>query len=422
MYTAETGLEFGEAEFGELGEFGEFGEAELGELGEFGELGELGEYGETGEYGEFGEYGETGEYGEFGEYGETGEYGEFGELGEFGEYGEQEAENEQFLGGILGSLLGGEVLSPLNEAQEVALANELLEISSEEELEQFLGKLFKRVAKGVGGIIKSPVGRALGGVLKSVAKKALPVVGGALGSMVAPGIGTAIGSKLGSMAGGLFEVELEGMSTEQAEFEVARRYVALSAAAARNAALARPRPGIPARTVANASVARAARTYAPGVYKRVMPAVRRGVPGARGLGARPITARPGYGRPIGRAGVRPGRYPARRPRPVPGRRPGIPSGRSRRGAGGYAPGSGGYGPAVGGYGPGVDYGPAGGFGPGVGYGPGIDYAPAPSPGFGWDGNGAGPVDTGYGTPDTYGGQTTSGRWIRRGRRIIVMGI
>jgi len=41
-------------------------------------------------------------------------------------------------------------------------ASELLEISSEEELEQFLGGLIKKV----GGFVRGPVGQALGGVLK----------------------------------------------------------------------------------------------------------------------------------------------------------------------------------------------------------------------------------------------------------------
>src|SRR5215471_21870682 len=144
-------------------------ETEMGELGEAG-FGELGES----------EFGEAG----FGELGES----EFGEAG-FGELGEE----EQFLEGILGSLLGGgEVETPLSEMQEAQLASELLEISSEQELEQFLGN----IVKGIGGFLRSPVGRSLGGILKNVAKRALPAVGGALGSMVVPGIGTAIGSKL----------------------------------------------------------------------------------------------------------------------------------------------------------------------------------------------------------------------------------
>jgi len=196
------------------------------------------------------------------EYGEQ-EYGE-AEYGE-AEYGEAE---QGFLGGLLGSVLGGksgQAEAPLTEMQEMELATELLEVSSEAELEQFLGGLFKKVASGVGSFMKSGTGRALGGILKNVAQKALPMVGGALGSMVAPGIGTAIGSKLGGMASKMFEVELEGMNEQEAEFEVARRYVRLAASSARNAAMAPPTA--PPQAVARAAVVAAARNHAPGLVR-----------------------------------------------------------------------------------------------------------------------------------------------------------
>lgn len=207
----------------------------------------------------------------FGEFGGQGEYlgeSEFGQgeyLGEFGE-GEYQGEyqGEQFLGGLLGSVLG-EADSPLSEVQEMELASELLEIASEEELDQFLGGLIKRVARGVGGIVRSPVGRALGGALKSVAKKALPVVGGALGSFVAPGVGTAIGSKLGAVASSMFEVELEGMDREEQELEVARRYVRFAADAARRAAVAPPTAN--PRAVVRTAVVTSARRHAPGLVR-----------------------------------------------------------------------------------------------------------------------------------------------------------
>ncbi len=121
----------------------------------------------------------------------------------------------------------------------------------------------KKVAKGVGGFVKSPVGQALGGALKNVAKNALPVVGGALGSLVAPGVGTAIGGQLGSVASGLFELELEGMDREQAEFEVARRFVRFATDATRNVALANQ--DVPPHALVSAAVADAARETAPGL-------------------------------------------------------------------------------------------------------------------------------------------------------------
>jgi uncharacterized protein (DUF697 family) len=133
----------------------------------------------------------------------------------------------------------------------------------EMELEEFLGDIVKSVAKAAGGFIRSPVGQALTGVLKTAAKRALPLVGGAVGSFIAPGVGTALGSKLGSMASNLFELELEGMDHEQAEFEVARKVVQLTAAAAQNAALAPP--NAPAPVVAQNAIASAAQRYAPGL-------------------------------------------------------------------------------------------------------------------------------------------------------------
>ncbi|MFI6826548.1 hypothetical protein ACIBG5_05565 [Kribbella sp. NPDC050241] len=260
------------AEFGEGEQYGEYGEGEFGQ----GEFGQGEQYGETeygqGEYNEFGQgeqYGESEQYGEFGE----GEYNEFGEGEQYGEaeFGElQEAmpgELEQFEAEL--QELNGEYSSPLGEQQEMELAAQLLEIRDEAELEQFLGGLIKNVAKGVGGFLDSPTGKALGGILKNVAKKALPMVGGAIGSFVAPGIGTAIGTRLGSMATKLFEAEvgeLEALSQDEAEFEVARRYVRFSAAATRNAALS-PRHGQPQRT-ARAAAYGAARRHAGGVARR----------------------------------------------------------------------------------------------------------------------------------------------------------
>jgi uncharacterized protein (DUF697 family) len=311
--------------------------------------------------------GETGEMESQGFLGETGEMESQGFLGESGEM-----ESQGFLGGLLGSVLGGEVgemheAGALHESQEMELASELLEVNGEEELEQFLGNLFSRVAQGVGGFIKSGTGRALGGMLKNLAKKALPAVGGALGSMVVPGLGTAIGSKLGSMAGGLFELELEGMNEQEAEFEVARHFVRLASTAARNAAMASPTA--PPRAVARAAVITAARRHAPGLL--------RGTP------------------------YQPRRYGVRRP--AGGFRTRRPAGayhqNGYRGRGTPRPGWGGA--------------PAGGYGygtPGYGYG---------TPGDGSDARSYG--DGGYG--DDQGLPIPSaGRWVRRGRKIVLLGL
>jgi uncharacterized protein (DUF697 family) len=195
---------------------------------------------------------------------------------------------------LVGGLIGGEL--ELNEATEMELASELLEVQSEQELEQFLGNLIK----GAGKFLKSSTGRALTGMLKSVAKKALPLVGGAIGSFVAPGVGTALGSKLGSMASGLFELEYEGMGEQELEFEVARRVVRLTASAARQAAQ-NPRGNTP-QTVAQNAVAAAARRHAPGLV-RGGGTGRPSRPGGRGAPPRGGSRQMGRGRP-GRLGPR----------------------------------------------------------------------------------------------------------------------
>ncbi len=103
------------------------------------------------------------------------------------------------------------VRGSFNEVEEMDLASELLEITSEEELDQFLGSLFKKVGLGVGSFVKGPIGRSLGGMLKGVAKKVFPMAGGAVGSFIPiPGVGTAVGTALGSAAANLFVWSLKG--------------------------------------------------------------------------------------------------------------------------------------------------------------------------------------------------------------------
>lgn len=122
--------------------------------------------------------------------------------------------------------------SPMDETEEMELAAELLAVSSEQELDQFLGKVFKKIGRGI-----RKIARPLGGMLKRVAKKALPFVGGALGSFIpVPGVGTAVGSALGGAASKLLEVDLEGMTPEDQEFELARRFVRMASTAAAKAA------------------------------------------------------------------------------------------------------------------------------------------------------------------------------------------
>lgn len=183
---------------------------------------------------------------------EAGAYGS--EFGEATEIGEEETE----------AALGE---SPLNEAQEIELASEFLEASNEAELEQFLGNVFKTVGSTVGRFVRSDTGRALGGILKDAARQALPIVGGAVGQWISPRGGRAAGADIATQAGRLFGLELEGLSSEDREFEVARQFVRFASTAAKQATVAPPAvsPVAAARNAASA----AARVYAPGLLSRL---------------------------------------------------------------------------------------------------------------------------------------------------------
>jgi hypothetical protein len=198
----------------------------------------------------------------FGEFGQGETYGEFGQGETYGEYGQGETygENEQEL---LGETAQGE--APLNELQEMELAAELLEIANEQELNQFIGKLIRTVGRAAGKVVRGPIGQALGPVLKQAARTLLPAAGAALGNLVVPGIGGAVGGKLASAAGKAFGLELEGLSGEDREFEVARRYVRFAGATTRNALRLPPR--VPPPRAARLAARTAARRHAPGLAR-----------------------------------------------------------------------------------------------------------------------------------------------------------
>jgi hypothetical protein len=150
-----------------------------------------------------------------------------------------------------------------NEQMEMELAAELLEVTNEQELENFLGDLIGMAGKALGGIVKGPIGKTLGGVLKGAAKTVLPIAGGALGTFVGGPIGGMIGSNLAGMAGKALGLELEGLSAEDREFEAARQFVRFAGEAVKNA-LEAP-PDIHPAAVAQAAAADAAQTHAPGL-------------------------------------------------------------------------------------------------------------------------------------------------------------
>ena len=170
-----------------------------------------------------------------------------------------ELEFEGEAGGAESSLRG-----VFDEVEEMELASQLLEIQDEYEMEEFLGKLIKKAAGAVGKFMSSPTGKALGGILKGAAKKLLPVAGTALGALGGP-LGAAVGGNLAGMAGKALGLELEGLSEEDQEFEVARQFVRFAGEAAKNAATAPP--STPPAVAAKGATVAAAKKHAPGLLR-----------------------------------------------------------------------------------------------------------------------------------------------------------
>ena len=153
-----------------------------------------------------------------------------------------------------------------NEAELMELAGELMEVNSEAELDQFLGKLIKRVGRGLGKVVRSPLGRAVGGFLKGLAKRALPLAGTAFGGMVGGPLGASIGRGLASAGGTALGLEMEMLNNEDQEFEGAKQFVRMGGEAVKSA-ISAPQNLNP-NGIAQQAVTAAAAKLAPGLMGR----------------------------------------------------------------------------------------------------------------------------------------------------------
>ncbi|HMO39596.1 MAG TPA: hypothetical protein PKC76_12020 [Saprospiraceae bacterium] len=153
------------------------------------------------------------------------------------------------------------------EEEEMELAAELLSVGSEEELDQFIGRMFRRAGhrlRKFGRGLKK-VARGAGRVVKSIAKKALPIAGRVVGGVFGGPLGSKLGATAGRAASRMFELELESLSPEDQEFEVARRVVRLAGSATKNAAKLGQQ--MPANRAIRQGFKTAARRHAPGLLK-----------------------------------------------------------------------------------------------------------------------------------------------------------
>jgi len=156
--------------------------------------------------------------------------------------------------------------SPFSEEEEMELAADLLEVTDEYELDQFLGSLINRVKRTVGRALPPSIKKSLGGFLKGAVRKALPGLARTVGTALGGPAGAAIAGRIAPLAGRFFGLELEGLSSEDQEYEVARRMVRFAGSAAQQAAMTPPTAS-PQAAVQQA-VASAAQQHAPGFLRR----------------------------------------------------------------------------------------------------------------------------------------------------------
>ena len=173
------------------------------------------------------------------------------------EYGEVES-GEDIDSGAEDAIFG--------EAEEMELGAQLLEITGENELDEFLGGL---IARATGGERRLASSTHLRQLLRQTAKSALPMIGDTAEKLVGSSLGGTAGARLAAAAGDLFGLELEGLSPEDQEFEVARRFVRFAGASARNTR--RSRENVPPKLAAQRAADAAARRHAPGFLRRRQP-------------------------------------------------------------------------------------------------------------------------------------------------------
>ena len=161
--------------------------------------------------------------------------------------------------------------APADPHAAMALSAGLLEVADQAELKVFLTDLVASVAATGRSRIGAPLRQALVDALHRVARPIVPIHSNGdselrFGSNAA----SAASADLNPRAAHLFGMELEGLSPEDKEYEVAQQFIRLAADTIGHAGAARS--GRAPQAVAGAALQQAARRYAPGLLQAAPPA------------------------------------------------------------------------------------------------------------------------------------------------------
>jgi hypothetical protein len=138
-------------------------------------------------------------------------------------------------------------------------AAQLLDVTNEAELESFLGRLVDSAGRRAGVRVPAATRRALVAVLRRTAERTLSTLTTALGDPLGP---AEVGPAAAETAARVYGLELEGMSAEDRDYEIARQFLRFARAVAARGARA---PGSAPAAAVGAAVAGASRELAPGL-------------------------------------------------------------------------------------------------------------------------------------------------------------
>ncbi|MFU2486293.1 hypothetical protein [Thauera sp. WH-1] len=187
-----------------------------------------------------------------------------------------ETELLEMAGAARGAASADEAVADLGDLE---LAAELLDLRSEAEFDGFLHRLLATAGAAGATCLSPPLSGALAGTLRAAAKRALPAM-----ARLAHGRAVGEGSPPVTESAHYFGLELEGLSPEDQEFELARSFVRFARDAVRHVAGASRRTRSALRAL-RSGVLQAASHHAPGLLPALVgsgaPRPVRGAPSPR---------------------------------------------------------------------------------------------------------------------------------------------
>jgi len=151
----------------------------------------------------------------------------------------------------------------LEESQEAELSAALLAVVNEEQLDRIFRRLIRESETATFGTLIPSVAQAVAALLARLLHRVISTATRSHPGIVGASLGKHIGSSLEAFAGQILGLELEGLSSEDREFEAARQFVKFGAATVKNAIGGVPSNG--SFDLAHRAAVEAAETLAPGL-------------------------------------------------------------------------------------------------------------------------------------------------------------